>query len=886
MSETGLRESSEVEPGVEQGPDQEIDQSTGPGADSARLLLAALARLRPFWPWIVLALLTWIGWQDLRLIDVDAVRLALRGTSGGLLLALLAATSINMAVFGLYDLAALGPLSRPPAAGARWTVGVVSFAWSNFLTVGPMAGPALRLWLYRPLGVESKRARSALGSILIAFSLALLAWCAAVLLPLPASLDSFAARIALGALLGLLAAGVLAGMPRLRLSPPSIRAWEGNPLALAAISMTDWLVSWGVFHLALTGFDGGLDPVLSLSAFFIGQLIGLASFVPGGLGSADAWWLLSLGTVAGGHDKVLAALLLYRCIYYVLPWAFATLALAGRLIRTGRRTGGFLRTAAASYAFLCGTMLLASAATPALTERAGFLRTTVPLALIEVSHGASIALGFLLLVISRGLARGYRSSHRLALAFYLAGALTTFLKGLDFEEALLSLSAAVFLVFFHRSFERSGRLRPPAEFLLSVAAFAVVLFTAVGLGSLSSSPDVPDVLSQFGDVSHEARFARGLLLLVSMGAVVALHFTLRARPAEPLPGDTDIDRAMADVRSHSRSTNPLLVACGDKAIFRPAPSSDPPKGSAADRGFICYRTAGRFLVAYSDPVCPPGAQRELLASFLDHAASSDQDVILYQISAGFLPVAHDFGFSFFKLGEEAIVDLHRFNLKGDKAKSWRHAINSVEKEGGTFEIQPGEAVEPLLPDLRRISDDWLKEKHVAEKRFSIGRFSEPYLRRFPCAILRDAGGRIVAFANVLEGGQGGELSIDLMRYSAALEREARLRNVMDYLLLKLMLHGQSLGYSRFNLGMAPLAEVGVERWARPFEKLAHQFFRHGEQWYNYKGLRRYKEKFDPSWEPRYMAYPRPWDWPLAVTSTAVLVAGGWRGLFFPREESA
>ncbi len=323
------------------------------------------------------------------------------------------------------------------------------------------------------------------------------------------------------------------------------------------------------------------------------------------------------------------------------------------------------------------------------------------------------------------------------------------------------------------------------------------------------------------------------------------------------------------------STNAMLVASGDKAIFRP-------DGEAEGAGYIAYRTAGRFLVAFSDPVAAPEAQRGLLAAFLERAAEVDREVILYQITPSMLPVAHDFGFTFFKLGEEAIVDLARFDLKGNKARKWRHAVNAVEKSGGSFEVVEGEVLGGLLAELRRVSDAWLAEKHVAEKRFSIGRFDESYLLRFPAAIVRDDAGRIAAFANILEGRPGEEMSVDLMRYTG--EGEG-MHDVMDYLFIRLMLIAKERGYRRFNLGMAPLAAVGDERWARPFERLAHFFFRHGEQWYNYQGLRRYKEKFDPIWEPRYMAYPRPWDWPLAVTSTAALIAGGWRSLFSTKGET-
>jgi phosphatidylglycerol lysyltransferase len=101
---------------------------------------------------------------------------------------------------------------------------------------------------------------------------------------------------------------------------------------------------------------------------------------------------------------------------------------------------------------------------------------------------------------------------------------------------------------------------------------------------------------------------------------------------------------------------------------------------------------------------------------------------------------------------------------------------------------------------------------------------------------------------------------------------------MEFLLLKLIESAQSQGFRRFNLGMAPLAAVGATRRARPVERLAHQFFLHGEAWYNYQGLRRFKERFHPTWEPRYLAYRRPWDRLPAVAATTQLISGRWRAL--------
>jgi phosphatidylglycerol lysyltransferase len=831
-----------------------------------RVIARALPLLRAAWPWLLLAIVAIVGWKELRQIDLVQVRGLLRATDPGTVALILAATVANLALAGFYDVVALGRRDLAPPVTRRWSVGMVAFAWSNFLTIGPLAGPALRLWLYRPMGVSTERARRGLVTILAAFVVALVAWCGSVVLPVPGTLEGPGLRIALAAVSSAIAALVVARIRPLWNEEPEVER-RRTALALAAVGIADWLLAWIVFHLAVGSQVPDVGSGASMRIFFVGQLVGLASLVPGGFGSADLFWGARLSALTGGHDRIAAALVLYRAIYYVLPFLFASLVLAGRFVSTGRRTAAIVRTGLASYTFLCGAVLLASAASPSLADRSKLLQETVPLALVEVSHGASIALGFVLILISRGLARGYRSSHRVSVGLFLGAALTTFLKGLDYEEATLALAAVVLLVLFRAAFERAGRLHPSLEFAASSGLAAVLLFGAVGLGSYDAWPDVPSAFHRFEFLAHQERFVRGMIVLASVAALIVLRLGQRPRSPDVLPDGSGIDRALADAAAFGRSTNALLVATGDKALFR---------CDAAPGGFVAYRTSGRFLVAWSDPVGPPGKEREIVAAFVEHAADWDREAVLYQITPQLLPVAHDLGFVFFKLGEEAVVDLAAFDLKGNKAKSQRHAINLVEKAGGRFRIAAHEEVDVLLPALRRVSEAWLAAKRTTEKGFSLGRFDEVYLGRFPCAVVESADGRIAAFANVLEGPRREEMSIDLMRYDDTVD--PALGSSMEYLLLKLMLDAKERGFKRFNLGMAPLAAVGEARRARPVERLAHQFFLHGETWYNYQGLRHFKERFHPVWEPRYMAYRRPWDWPLAVVATTQLISGRWRAL--------
>jgi phosphatidylglycerol lysyltransferase len=253
---------------------------------------------------------------------------------------------------------------------------------------------------------------------------------------------------------------------------------------------------------------------------------------------------------------------------------------------------------------------------------------------------------------------------------------------------------------------------------------------------------------------------------------------------------------------------------------------------------------------------------------------------LYQISADWIPFLHDRGYDFFKLGEEAHIRLDRVTLDGRAGKLYRQFLRRAERDGVRFRILTPAQTEHRLPELAEISNDWLQAKGAVERQFSVGFFDEDYLRRFRCAVVEEArpNGRILAFANLLECPNREELSVDLMRY----RRDAP--PVMDFLITSLLLEGKESGYSRFNLGMAPLASVGEQRGAHARERLARLLFQRGGRWYNFQGLRSYKEKFDPEWVPRYVAYQHGWEWPLAMAYVSALTAGGWSSMLLPGQQ--
>ncbi|MEQ1501321.1 MAG: phosphatidylglycerol lysyltransferase domain-containing protein, partial [Myxococcota bacterium] len=116
------------------------------------------------------------------------------------------------------------------------------------------------------------------------------------------------------------------------------------------------------------------------------------------------------------------------------------------------------------------------------------------------------------------------------------------------------------------------------------------------------------------------------------------------------------------------------------------------------------------------------------------------------------------------------------------------------------------------------------------------------------------------------------LSVDLMRFWPDAPN-----GTMEYLFVSLFLWGGAAGFDRFVLGMTPLAGLPDRDLAPVWAKLGQFVFRNGEAFYNFQGLREYKDKFDPRWEPRYLAVQGAWAMPATLRAVNALVSGSMLG---------
>jgi phosphatidylglycerol lysyltransferase len=760
---------------------------------------------------------------------------------------------------------------------------IIAYSLSQTLGFALVTGGSVRYRLWSSWGLSSAEVAGAVTFIAFSFGLGMLLASGVVFLLVPADTAAllhlpFRSLAPLGALnLALVATYVAWTLVRRRpirlfgriLPVPAPRLVAAQ-LTVAAL---DWTLAGATLFALL---PAGRPPFATfLGLYLIAQFAGILSHVPGGLGVLETLLVLLLKPYLPASD-ILGALVAYRGVFYLLPFAVGVFLLGvheSRPYRTraavmARTVGGWvprlLPQALSAAVFLTGAILLFSGATPAIAGRLEFINALLPLGIIEVSHFAGSLVGAALLVLAWGLWHRLDAAFGLTVVLLGLGIGVSLLKGGDWEEALLLTGVLAALVPAHRHFYRRAALGAQPLEAGWVAAIVAVLGASVWLGLFAHRhvEYASELWWRFELDGDAPRFLRATVGAVAVVLLGGLRRLLRHAPGRTeAPTTSDLDRAAAVVAA-SDDVSANLALLGDKALLF----------SETGRSFLAYGVSGRSWVALGDPVGDPAERQELAWRFRELADRHGGATVFYEVGVAQLPLYIDLGLTLLKLGEEARVPLADFSLDGGNRKGLRRNQRTMEREGTSFEIVNQPAVAALLPTLRGISDAWLREKRTREKGFSLGRFDERYITRFPVALVRHQG-EVVAFANLWTTDSRRELSVDLMRYLPAAPA-----GVMQFLFTSLMLWGRAEGYGSFTLGMAPLAGLENRALAPLWSRLGALMYRHGEHFYHFKGLREYKNKYDPVWEPKYLASPGGLALARVLANVAALIGGGIAGV--------
>ncbi len=516
----------------------------------------------------------------------------------------------------------------------------------------------------------------------------------------------------------------------------------------------------------------------------------------------------------------------------------------------------------------------------------------LPLGVIRSTWLLSIFTGLTLLFLGWGLAKRKRRAWFFALVALALAAGAHLTRGLDYDAAFVNLALLVVLLLLRHSYTVASDPASLGRSLLVSGTLFLTLYVYGLFGfylldrHFGARFDLTASAREAGRVlftgSYPSRFPRthrgrwfldslwfGEILALGYGTGLVFQPVLYRRRVRP----EEVRRAREILNRWGCSTLAFLLLLPDKSYFF----------SSSGHSVIGYTVVGNIAVALGDPVGPPAEAQEVIEEFRDFCHRHDWYPVFFQVTEEFLPYYAQAGLEKLKIGEEAIIDLATFSLEGGAMKAVRQAVRRAERQGCRVEFHQPPLDEALLKRLKVISDAWLKSQHGTEKRFALGWFDYHYLRNCPVATVVGAAGKEIAFANIVPVYQGRVGTIDLMRRLPEAPN-----GTMELLFVALAEYFREQGMQGFSLGLAPLAGLGGPG-APLSEKTAHLLYEHFNVFYSFKGLRQFKEKFHPYWEPRYLIYPAPWLLPKAALAVVRANSGGslrgyWQALKLARHQ--
>lgn len=331
---------------------------------------------------------------------------------------------------------------------------------------------------------------------------------------------------------------------------------------------------------------------------------------------------------------------------------------------------------------------------------------------------------------------------------------------------------------------------------------------------------------------------------LSMGLVLKLLLKfMKGHEDFLIKPDLDEFKEFLIKNNENSSTSAGLGLLGDKYIYYYEKEDE--KNLA-----FTYQIVNNKIIVMGEPIGKREYLEEGLNDFINKCQALSLNPIFYEVRRDFTLLLHDYGYDFMKFGENAFLELDEFSLAGRKKSSLRNILNRFEKDGYEFKIV-SPPYDDYTPDrLEIISNKWLKGRE--EKGFTMGFFDRDYLSNSSLALVLDQNQEITAFTSIMPNYDENIMTIDLMRY----DTDMNVNSMMDYLFLNLFIYAKDKGFKYFNLGMAPLSNVGIYKSAYLSERIASFIFKYADSLYPFKGLRNYKSKYATKWESRYTCFAK------------------------------
>ncbi|MFW0110087.1 bifunctional lysylphosphatidylglycerol synthetase/lysine--tRNA ligase LysX [Rothia sp. P13129] len=269
------------------------------------------------------------------------------------------------------------------------------------------------------------------------------------------------------------------------------------------------------------------------------------------------------------------------------------------------------------------------------------------------------------------------------------------------------------------------------------------------------------------------------------------------------------------------------------------------------RAVITYRLIYSVALASGDPIGAPSSWDSAIKNWMTHARTYGWTPGVISASERGAKAYAQAGLAITYMGDEAILNAERFSINNTSLAEVRHATRKLNHDGYTINIRRHADVSRQdMDSIISLVDQW---RHGAEERgfsMALNRLGDSADGKCVLITAESPDGKIVGILSFVPWGKNG-ISLDVMRRSPQAPN-----GLMEFMIATTMQNLPTIGITKVSLNFAMFRKTFVEAdhfGASPWTRLVSSTLGILNRFLQLERLYRFNQKFDPVWEPRYIA---------------------------------
>jgi phosphatidylglycerol lysyltransferase len=617
-------------------------------------------------------------------------------------------------------------------------------------------------------------------------------------------------------------------------------------MAQVLLATSDWLIASLTLFVLMP--EGYISYFVLLKIFLVSQFLVIISQVPGGMGVLETSITLLMPNSAN-NPGVISALLAYRAVFYFFPLlialimlgAFEIMVFAKKFNRTAKIFGRTVSSVVVQVIALCfffvGMIVMFSASTPFNVDQLKVIINLLPSWFADLSHFLLSITAIGILFISRALQLRIKKAWNISCCLVSFAIVLILIVGEPTLVLVCFVSLLIVLFFSKKYFYRNIPILKTDFSSWWFCAVGGVFALSVWIGFFVNRQNffswihLDVFFNNLLNTNDAARFLRTSFGIGIIILIVIIEQILKNFFNKPILFTKKDIEAIAHSSNYAYS---LYALASDKEFIV----------NDEKDAFIMYAKSKDSWIVLGDPVGENFSRNELLWKFKEIADKAGAKPAFVAIDGKYAQIYDDVGLDIFDIGQEAKIELKKFNTYKEIFKIFHDLEKKIKNVGITYKSLSADMFSRYRTEFAEINKHWVEDKHYFEMNFIPGKYDESYMQYMDFSVL-EKDGNVYAFSIFSKTNNKHEISSSIVRY---MKSEY---DLFSYIIFKNIIYAKNNGYKWFNLGLAYFNKADNSGEAAKYFSKMFMFAEHFK--YDVASLRDFKDKFSPVWRNKYVA---------------------------------